>query len=393
MNVKKTPSRREALEMIITKWNPARATETVTVWDAIGRVTASEVAATVNIPVVRASAMDGIGVDSTRFQQGIPDTSRWVQGVDYVRADTGDDFSDLFDSVIAIEAVEFTENGGVQLADNTKVTRGMNVRERGSSIKTGDLIVPASTRLRPIDLAALTAGGVTTIDVVKRPIVAFIPTGSELVPAGNVPERGQTIDCNSVFAYHSLCGMCAEPKLYPIIGDDPALLREAILSASQDADIVLVGGGSSKGGEDYTAALIEDIGEPLFHWIASAPGRPLCAAMMEGKPLINIPGPPLANYFVFDWCVSALINHYYGARPRVRAITRAKLVEKMDATPGMEILRKFGLRESAEGYEAIQLGGRGGGMLAALTSPLQFVSDGGNKSYEAGDVAEFEFLM
>jgi molybdopterin molybdotransferase/putative molybdopterin biosynthesis protein len=383
----KPPSRREALEMIFSRWSPETETETVAVEDAAGRVAARDVAAVHSLPVVRASAMDGIGVDSALFADGMPDTSAWELGRDYIRADTGDDFDEHFDAVIAIEDVTFTD-GGIALADGLSVSPGTNVRPSGSTVRLGEPLVGAGTLLRPVHLGALHLGGVTEVDVLRRPVVAFIPTGSELIPPGTAPKRGETTDSNSVMVCAMLAELGAEPLVLPIVRDNPKELRAALTTAAQVADIVLVNGGSSKGGEDFNASLISEMGEMIFHWVSSAPGRPMCAAMFDDKPLINLPGPPLAAYFVVDWCVSALIARYYGIDAPARATVKAALAADVDATPGMEVLRKLELEHTPAGLVARPLKSRGGSAVKTLTAPARLVTDGGDAPLAAGEVID-----
>jgi molybdopterin molybdotransferase/putative molybdopterin biosynthesis protein len=294
--------------------------------------------------------------------------------------------------VIPIEAVTFPASGGVALAEGTAVTPGMNVRPAGSTVKAGETLVRAGVRLRPFDLAALTLGGVTEVETLKKPVVAFIPTGSELIPAGRVPSRGETVDSNSVMAFHMLSEMGAEPLGFPIVRDDPAALRAALVAAARGAGMILVNGGSSKGGVAFNAAIISEMGEPLLHWIASAPGRPMCAAILRGKPLINIPGPPLAAYFVLDWCVTSLVARYYGMDAPRRKTVRARLTEDVGATPGMEILRKLDLRRTDGGLEAAPYSARGGSAILTLTAPAQLVTDGGTANMAAGETIDVQLL-
>ncbi|MDR2770588.1 MAG: molybdopterin molybdotransferase MoeA [Clostridiales Family XIII bacterium] len=388
----KAPTRREVIDIILNKWKPAPGRETLPVDAAIGRVAARDHLSRHDLPVVRASSMDGIGVDSSTFAAGAPDTSLWREGASYVRADTGDDFDDRFDAVIPIEAVRFPEGGGIALAEDLRVTPGMNVRPAGSSVRRGELLVAAGTRLRPFDLAALVLGGVTEAETLKKPIIAFIPTGSELVSQGSVPARGQTVDSNSALARHMLAEMGADPLCFPIVRDDREALRAAVRRARAEADIILLCGGSSKGGEDYNAQLIAEMGEGLFHWIASAPGRPTAAAMLDGVPLINMPGPPLAAYFVMDWCVRALIEHFLGTPKSARKTVRARLPEGLEATEGMEILRKLDLRESKESCEARVIEMRASSTVRSLTAPAQLVTDAGPQGREPGESVEIELL-
>lgn len=385
-------SRRGVLEAIKAHWQPSRKTEIVPVSDALGRVLAQDVYARYSLPVVRASSMDGIGVSSALFQEGIPDTSRWQPGCDYVRADTGDDFDDRFDSVIPIEAVTLLKNGGVVLAPETVVTLGAHVRPEGSSVRQGDLILRAGTRLRPFDLAAAVIGGLIELTVVKKPIVAFLPTGSELIPAGRQPSRGQNIDSNSVLAQAMLMEMGAEPLLFPITPDEPSALRATIEAAGERADIILLCGGSSKGDEDFNFRLAGELGEPIFHCVAAAPGRPMAAAMLDGKPLINVSGPPHAAYFILDWCVLALVYEFLGLAPPARKTVRAKLAKPLEATPGMEVLRRFELCQTAQGLEAQPVSGHGGPTYRALTAAAQLVTESTGPGLEAGALVELEYL-
>lgn len=177
------PTRKQVLERLFEKWSPAWEKEEIPVEEAIGRVPCEEVYALCSIPVVRASSMDGVGVRSADFADGIPDTSRWTQGKEFVRADTGDDFDDRYDAVIRIEDVSLDENG-LSVHPEVKVTPGLGIRPQGSMLKEGDLLVKKNRPLRPVDLAALVMGGIRTIPVYRRPRVAFIPTGSELIPTG-----------------------------------------------------------------------------------------------------------------------------------------------------------------------------------------------------------------
>ena len=106
-------TKEEALSLVFSKWHPNIQTETVRIENAFNRVIAKQYYSAHNVPVVRSSCMDGIAVKSERFTNGMPDTSNWVKGIDYVRADTGDDFPDEFDAVIKIEYVRFLDNGGI----------------------------------------------------------------------------------------------------------------------------------------------------------------------------------------------------------------------------------------------------------------------------------------
>jgi molybdopterin molybdotransferase/putative molybdopterin biosynthesis protein len=134
------------------------------------------------------------------------------------------------------------------------------------------------------------------------------------------------------------------------------------------------------------------MGEGLFHWIASAPGRPTAAAMMDGVPLINMPGPPLAAYFVTDWCVRALVGHFLKRPEPDRKTARVSLPDGLEATEGMEILRKLELRGSGGEREARVVEIRAVSTVRSLTAPAQLVTDAGPDGVAPGGSVEAELL-
>lgn len=141
-------TKEEILQRLFEKWRPQVQTEIIPAVESYGRIPAEDQTVQYNLPVVRAASMDGIAVDSRRFAGGLPDTSSWRSGVDYVRADTGDDFDDAFDSVIRIEDIDLHKDGSVSihLPEETPFQRGMNVRSAGSTMRKGETIVAPDRR-------------------------------------------------------------------------------------------------------------------------------------------------------------------------------------------------------------------------------------------------------
>ena len=218
------PSREEALADFFAAWEPVRRVEHVALDDAVGRVLAEDLVSANTLPVVRASSFDGIAVKSAAFANGLPDTSCWKPGADYVRADTGDDFPDAFDAVVMIEKAAVQEDGSVVLDDDVAVEPGSGVRPAGSTLRAGEPLMSAGSIIRPTDLAALAMGGATMVPVRVRPRVAFIPTGSELVPAGIKPRRGRLVVTSSLAANTS-CRCGAEGHVLPRCSDLPTRAR------------------------------------------------------------------------------------------------------------------------------------------------------------------------
>lgn len=386
------PTRKIVIETLFEKWVLQPQTETISIDVALHRVLVRNYEAKYSIPVVRASGMDGVAVISERFANGLPDTSSWQLGKDFCRADTGDDFDDCFDAVIPIEDVSISPNGQLTISPEVCVKPNMNIRPSGSTIHKGELVGRKDRILRSFDLAALAMGGVTEVEVYKKPKVAFIPTGSELVALGETVQRGKNIDSNSVLAKNMLLEMGADPILYPITKDCKADLNAVLDSAISDADIIILSGGSSKGEEDFNARILEERGVALFHWVAAAPGKPMCVAVIDNKPVINIPGPPVAMFYGMDWCIRAIVNRMLHIPMPKRQTITGELTEEIAAPPTMEILCKMDIVREESGYKVRQLPWKGGSMPETMCANGFYITEFGTAVKHPGEMIEVTLL-
>jgi molybdopterin molybdotransferase/putative molybdopterin biosynthesis protein len=155
---------------------------------------------------------------------------------------------------------------------------------------------------------------------------------------------------------HMLLEMGAEPRMFPIMRDNPAELKKNLQEALKLADVVLLNGGSSKGAEDYNARLLEELGQMVCCGVKAAPGRPLGIALVDNKPVINLPGPTLATWLGMDWCIPAIVNHAMGIAAPVRPKVKAVLTEEIEG-PNMfptdwEIIYRMAVTRTKDGYEA-----------------------------------------
>lgn len=384
----------EALDRLFARWNPKQKTETVPLHEAAGRVLAEDRYAQYDLPVVRASSMDGVAIAYASVEHGVPDTTAWRVGKEFVRADTGDDFDDAYDTVIAIEDVTLHPEGGLSFAPDLEITTGKNVRPRGSKMEAGAPLVRAGTVLTALDLAVLGTGGWGDVPVVCRPRVAFLPTGSELVPVGSPLERGQHFDTNSLMAAQLLREMGAEPFLFPILRDDPAELELALDEALERADIVLINAGTSKGGEDHCAPLLDRQGERLFHWVAAVPGRPISMAVKRGKPVVNLSGPALACFYSMDWAVRPMVCRGLGIPVPQRPEVTATLTAPMSFSPVLSMLRMLRLAPRPDGsWDATPMTGSPSPTFAeTLTADALYISTPGEAPKEKGTSIPVELL-
>ena len=388
------PTRKQVLQTLFETWDPEISTETIPIDTALNRVLARDYEALHAIPVVRASAMDGVAVAAERFAHGMPDTSAWRLGEDFCRADTGDDFDDRFNAVIPIEDVSISAAGQLTISPDVHVRPNMNVRPRGSTIQQGARVGRKHRILRAFDLACLAMGGITEIEVYTRPRVAFLPTGSELIALGEKLRRGANIDSNSVLVKNMLLEMGAEPILYPIVKDCKEALHAALEQAISAADVVIISGGSSKGSEDFNAQILEERGAALFHWVAAAPGKPLCVAVIDNKPVINIPGPPVAMFYGMDWCIRAIVNRLLHTPIPKRQTIRGELTEEIVSPAAMEILCMMDIDRTPDGYKVKQKPWKGSNssMVDTMGAGAFYITPHGTSVNHPGEMIEVTLL-
>lgn len=319
----------EALTILTTSFPSPGKTEMVAVMQAVGRVVAEPVFAKYSVPEVSISAMDGIAVrsrDTLGASEQNPITLEHA-----VRVNTGNVIPPEFDSVIMIEDV-WEDAKGYQIR-RSAVPR-QHVRPAGEDIKENKLVLPKGHLIRPFDIGALITYGITTVEVLAVR-VGIIPTGSELVPLGTRPKPGQVVESNTVMAQVFLSQMGAECTRYPIVIDEPDLIRNALLAAVRENDVVLISAGSSAGTRDFTEEVIRSLGDLIFHGVAVKPGKPVMLGKVEGKPVLGLPGYPLAAQTVLRQFAAPLLESW-GFAPAYRYPVTVRLAQAIASDPGFD---------------------------------------------------------
>ncbi len=309
--------------------------ERIPVGDALGRVTSEAVIAKISSPFYHSAAMDGYAV---RFIEtfGAAETrpKRLASPSQAVAVDTGDPMPDGFDAVIMIEDVEKISESEIEILK--PATPWQHVRLVGEDIVATELIISENHVIRPVDMAAMIASGHSEVKVRQRPVVSVIPTGTELIEPGSVLRKGDIIDFNSTM----LCAMAVEYGAHgvrkSIVKDDAALLRRTILEALVDSDCVVINAGSSAGREDFTSDVIAGIGQVIVHGVAIKPGKPVILAIVEGKPVIGIPGYPVSAALTFNLFVKPLVFSLLGIRSAGPETIPARLSRQVASGLGSE---------------------------------------------------------
>lgn len=307
--------------------------ERVSLAQAFGRVLAADVTARNDAPTMLTCMMDSVAVHWRDFEAcapgQLPDTSSWVRGRDWQFANTGVVMPDGFDTAIRIEEVRVAPDEQTIELLEAPHRQGQGTRPAGSQLHAGDVLARAGQTVTP-DLAAHLAGGnVSTVAVAAKPRVAFIPTGNELVPAGVVPlpdingrfaGAGKTIETNSLLVRGKVEQWGGVFIPFDIVPDKPELIREAVQEACAMADIVVLNAGSSKGSDDWSCEVMEQIGCMLCHQVSHGPGRHSSLAVVDGVPVVGISGPSGGAAFTLDFYLKPLVRAYLGQDPQVKRV-------------------------------------------------------------------------
>ena len=283
-------------------------TELIPVFDACNRVTALPVYAHICAPHYAASAMDGIAVNARDTFGATETTPVILRSGQYVIVDTGDPIPEHCDAVIMVE--ELVQNEDATITIHAAAAPWQHIRQIGEDICVGEMILPALTKVSPSAIGAMIAGGVLEIEVIRKPVVGIIPTGDEIVPPCTDPKPGDILEFNSSIFSAMLKEWGAEAVVYPIVPDKFEQIQEMTAKASDECDMVILNAGSSAGREDYSAKVIESLGEVLYHGIAIKPGKPAILGCRGAVPILGVPGYPVSGIIVIEELLKPLIDHW-----------------------------------------------------------------------------------
>lgn len=342
-------------------------TESVDLLSADGRVTAAPIAASRNVPHYDRAAMDGYAVRaedtfgaSSRAPNRLQVRAEIEPGT-AVRVHTGSALPAGADGVVMIEQTE-RDDEVIDVFDAVAV--GENVGSAGEDVTAGDELIDAHERLSPSDIGLLKAVGYRSIEVVEQPRVAVIPTGDELVQ--REPGPGEIIETNGLSVTQLVRRWGGEPDYHEIVPDDGEALERALTEAT-DLDLVVTTGGSSVGERDLVPEIVEGIGEVFVHGVALKPGHPVALGMLEGTPIIMLPGYPVACLVNAVQFVCPAIAWTMETYPRAHPTVFARLTEKLRSEPGQRTFARVELDEEDGESVAIPVRASGAGVLSSVT--------------------------
>ena len=356
-----------------------------------GRVTAEPVWAKISSPHYDSAAMDGIAVRASDTV-GATETSplQLAVGKQAVWVDTGDPVPDGFDAVIMVEVVH--EVDGNVLEIQSPAAPYQHVRPLGEDIVATELVLPENHTLRPVDLGACAAAGLSELPVRRKPSVAVIPTGNELVEVGSDLKPGDIVEFNSLVLAGMVEEWGGEATTLQTIPDDFDTLLSGVRDAVRQHDIVLVNAGSSAGSEDYTARVIETLGELVVHGTAIRPGHPVALGVVADKAVLGIPGYPVSAALTCELFVKPLIERKLGVPAVNRSIVKANITRKTLSPMGEDEFLRVRMGRVGERLVATPVE-RGAGVIMSLVRADGIVKiPRFSEGMDAGAEVEIELL-
>lgn len=375
--------------------------EQIAVESSLGRITADAVFARLPSPHYRASAMDGIAVRSADLAHASAETPVTLREVAadedpppgnsgvYAPVDTGSPLPEWADAVVRIENVHLD---GDRSTVSEALPAGRDVRPIGEDIRTDALLLGAGHSIRPYDIGAMLAGGLHTVAVRRRPKVAMLATGTEVIEPDEDRTAGKVVEYNSrvMAAYVTEWG--GEPVYLGRIPDDRPALARAIVEAAREHDVVAVIAGSSVGRKDFTVDVIAELGDLLVHGIDMMPGKPASVARVEGKPVIGIPGYPVSAVVAYQQILAPVIAHALGIAGATPTVLDARVRRKIPSRLGVEEFVRVLISRDTDDYVAMPLP-RGAGSITTLVRADGILRIGANsEGIDAGSSVRIELL-
>ena len=314
---------REDYLKLLTENGFAPKTEVIPVWDACGRVTAHAVYAHICAPHYAASAMDGVAVNAKDTFGATETTPVTLNADQYIVLDTGDPIPEGCDAVIMVEDIVKNEDGTITI--HAAAAPWQHIRQIGEDICAGEMILPSHMTIAPAAIGAMIAGGVLEVEVIRKPVVAIIPTGDEIIPPCTDPKPGDILEFNGSIFSAMVRQWGAEAKVYPIVPDIFDRIKATVTQAADECDLVILNAGSSAGREDFSVKVIRQLGQVLYHGIAMKPGKPAILGCRGETPILGVPGYPVSGIIVIEELLRPLIDHWLKAPAAPRQYAKAIL--------------------------------------------------------------------
>lgn len=388
-NVPLEQARREYLELLEHQGFEPQ-TQVIPVYESCGRVTAEAVYAHICAPHYTASAMDGVAVCARDTFGATETTPVTLHPEQFTVLDTGDPVPEGRDAVIMVEDLVKNEDGSITI--HAAAAPWQHIRQIGEDVCAGEMILPGHMTVTPAAIGAMIAGGVLELRVIRRPVVGIIPTGDEIIPPCTDPRPGDILEFNGSIFSAMVRQWGAEPVVYPIVPDDFDRIKAMVEKASDQCDMVILNAGSSAGREDFSAQVIRQLGQVLYHGIAIKPGKPAILGCRGKTAILGVPGYPVSGIIVIEQFLKPLIEHWLKTAAQPEHYARATLTRPV--VSGLKYQEFVRVRMGAVGGRLMASPlSRGSGVVSSFMK-----ADGilevpqGLEGYEAGEEVTLRLL-
>ena len=383
--------------------------ETVPLGQALDRVLAEDILASVDVPGFDRSNVDGFAVQATDTYGAMEEVPRTVVLNEEVLAPgtaprqtvtaglatmiaTGGMLPRGADAVVMVEHTEPVGDGG-HLEITRAAAPGENVSYAGTDIAKGETVLRAGQLLTSREIGVLAAIGLAEASVYRRPRVAIVSTGNEIVAPGAPLSPGAIYDSNAAIIGAAVAELGGEPIQLGIVADNDEALATALAQGLQ-YDLVILSGGTSKGAGDLSYRVVSRLRDPgiVAHGVALKPGKPICLAVTSGKPVVILPGFPTSAIFTFHEFVAPVIRAYAGMSPDRRQMVSATLPIRVNSERGRTEYLLVGLVHAEAGLAAYPMG-KGSGSVTAFSGADGFVTiDQHTEIVDAGSTVSVQLL-
>jgi putative molybdopterin biosynthesis protein len=398
-----------------------RGVERIALDAALGRVLASDVVSPVDVPSFDRSNVDGFAVIAAdtfgaseehprgvilaeeQIHTGVVPTTVIAQG-QAVSIATGGMMPRGADAVVMVEHADVSGTGdqesgiknagGNTLRIRRAVTAGGGVSFAGTDITAGETVLRRGQVLTSRDTGVLAAVGVAMVDVWRRPVVAILSTGDEIIAPGEPMQPARIFDSNAQVLADAVRELGGEPRRLGISPDDEQALRVSVREALEDADIVLLSGGTSKGAGDVSYRVVAELPNPgiVAHGVALKPGKPICLAATDGRPVVVLPGFPTSAIFTFHEFVAPVISAMAGRTAEERGVVQARLAVRVNSEIGRTEYLLVSLIPTNETLAAYPMG-QGSGSVTTFSRADGFTTiDRHEEIVEAGTIVTVQLL-
>jgi putative molybdopterin biosynthesis protein len=386
-----------------------RGLETVPLDAALGRILAADVVSPVDVPSFDRSNVDGFAVvaeDTFGASEEVPRRVQLVNEVihtgivPHTAIQSGQAVAIATGGMIprgadAVLMVEHSDAHGNELRIARAVTPGSGVSFAGTDITGGETVLRRGTILTSRDTGVLAAIGVASVDVWRKPVVAILSTGDEIIPPGQPMQPARVYDSNAQVLADAVRELGGEPRRLGIVVDDIERLRTKLREALADADAVLLSGGTSKGAGDVSYRVVSELTDPgiVAHGVALKPGKPICLAATGGKPVVVLPGFPTSAIFTFHEFVAPVLSAMAGRGLEERSAVPARLAVKVNSEIGRTEYLLVGLVDAGHESLAAYPMGQGSGSVTTFSRADGFTTIGRHEEIvQAGTMVNVQLL-